>query len=86
MKKEKTRQQEKRESGLNYFIFALLAFAGLGLEVLIAFLIEPILYGLPMDQWGTNQFICHWILICIIWCIVTAILVLQAKSNMTSVS
>ena len=35
----------KKATGLKYLILALLAFAGLGLEVLLAFVLEPLMYG-----------------------------------------
>lgn len=67
--KEKTtgNKAEKKITGWSYMELALTAFAGLGIEVLYAFLIEPFLYGVPMQEWVAWQTILHWILTCITW-------------------
>lgn len=57
----------KQETGFTYFTLALLAFAGIGLEVLLAFLIEPIIYASPMAEWTVSQNIAHWVITCILW-------------------
>ena len=44
----------KKASGIHFLMLALLAFAGIGLEVLLAFGIEPLIYGaskLSVWQW-----------------------------------
>ena len=45
----------KKATGIKYLILALLAFAGLGLEVLLAFALEPLMYGSSMDSWNDLQ-------------------------------
>lgn len=52
-------------SGFDYLKLALLAFAGLGLEIILV-LIEPIIYSQPVDfkNWTV---ISHWVLTYIIW-------------------
>lgn len=57
----------KKVSGMNYLVLAMLAFAGLGLEVLLAFGIEPVIYGAPMKQWTDLQNVLHWVMTCILW-------------------
>lgn len=57
----------KKISGMNYMILALLAFAGLGLEMVLAFGIEPAIYGTAMSEWTNLQNIIHWIITCILW-------------------
>lgn len=39
-----------KKLGWNYFWLAMTAFGGLGLEILWAFLIEPMIYGAPMQE------------------------------------
>ncbi|MDR0839784.1 MAG: hypothetical protein LBN26_00110 [Christensenellaceae bacterium] len=78
---ENTPEPNKKESGLAYFILGLLAFAGLGLEALLAFFIEPVLYRSPMAQWGLRQYICHWVLTCLIWGIVVVALACQSRNR-----
>jgi len=65
----------KKVSGLNFFLLAICAFAGLGTEVIYAFLIEPAIYGVPMQDWNTVQSIIHWIITCITWSIIAFILI-----------
>lgn len=57
----------KKVSGINYFSLAALAFASIGLEVLLAFGIEPIIYGSPINEWTDLQTIIHWVVTCILW-------------------
>ena len=57
----------KKASGTDYLILALLAFAGIGLEVLLAFGIEQMIYGAPLSQWTVLQNIIHWVVTCILW-------------------
>lgn len=57
----------KKITGLNYLILALLALAGIGMEVVLALLLEPLLYGVKMNEWTTTQNIIHWIMTCIVW-------------------
>lgn len=55
------------KKGLLYLGMALLAFAGIGLEVLLAFVIEPPIFGAKFGEWSTAQNIIHWIGTCILW-------------------
>lgn len=57
----------KKATGIDFLILALLAFAGLGLELLLAFAIEPVLYGASMREWSDLQNILHWTFTCILW-------------------
>lgn len=68
--------------GLDYLYLALLAFGGLGLEVVLAFLIEPLIYGSEMNSWSTTESIIHWIITCILWCTVISLLIRSAKRKL----
>lgn len=57
----------KKATGINYIILAMLAFAGLGLEVVLAFWIEPMIYGSPINDWTDLQTIIHWVVTCSLW-------------------
>ena len=74
-------KENKKEkiTGGDYLSLGLYAFAGLGMEVLYAYLLEPVLYGAPMQDWSNMQIILHWILTCITWGIFAFILI--QKSN-----
>jgi hypothetical protein len=67
--------------GLNYLILSLLAFSGLGLEALLAFLIEPMIYGLQMGEWSVRQNILHWCITCLLWLLISSFLIKYAKNK-----
>ena len=48
----------KKPSGLKYLILAMLAFAGLGLEVVLAFVLEHLLYHAPMQSAPKRNLLC----------------------------
>lgn len=61
------KENTAKKLGWNYFWLAMTAFGGLGLECLYAFLLEPMLYGAPMQEWTTAQTILHWVITCATW-------------------
>lgn len=69
------------KKGLNFINLALYAFGGLGLEMIYAFGLEPMLYGSSMKEWTTTQSIIHWIITCITWGVVGYILTLVSKKK-----
>lgn len=71
----------KRASGMNYLVLAMAAFAGLGLEVLLAFGMEPVFYGAPMNQWTDLQNILHWVMTCGLWGTVSWYITQYAKNK-----
>ena len=70
-----------KAKGHNYIFLALYAFAGLGTEVLYAFLIEPAIYGTSIQEWTTIQNIIHWLITCITWGIIAVILIKLSKQK-----
>lgn len=72
---------DKKVTGWDYFSLGMLAFGGLGLEVLYASVLEPMLYGATMQDWNTSQRILHWIMTCITWVIVAYMLILTSKKK-----
>jgi hypothetical protein len=68
----------KTAKGINYLSLALTAFAGLAIEALYAYLLEPVIYGCSMKQWNVTQSICHWILTCITWGVIAFFIVRYA--------
>ncbi len=66
---------DKKITGMDYFGLGLYAFGGLGMEMLYAYLLEPMIYGAPMQEWSPVQTIMHWILTCITWGIFAAVLI-----------
>ncbi len=59
--------KQKEATGRDYLNLALFAFAGLGVEVIYAYIIEPAIYGGSMQEWSVVQTILHWIITCITW-------------------
>ena len=62
--------ESKKVSGLNFFLLALCAFAGMMTEAIYAYLIMPALFGASMQDWTTAQNIIHWVITCITWGII----------------
>lgn len=62
--KENTRL--KANSSIDHIGYALYAFGGLGIEVLLM-MIETSLYGQMSGTWSTMQKIIHWTITCLIW-------------------
>jgi len=71
----------KKKNGWKWLFPALLAFGGLGLEVVLAFFVEPVIYGVQMGQWNTAQNILHWIMTCVLWGIVYLSLMRWSKKK-----
>jgi hypothetical protein len=73
--------EKKEVRGKNYFNLAMLAFAGLGIEMIYAYLLEPALYGGTYSKWNEAQHICHWIMTCISWGGVTFLIIKYAHKK-----
>lgn len=71
----------KKATGFHYIFLALLAFSGLGLEALLAFVIEPMIYGSPINEWTAAQSIIHWVITCILWGAISWLIVRYAKKK-----
>ena len=76
---EKSAGENRGKHGLIFLIIALLAFGGLGLEMLLAFLIEPLIYGVGLNDFNTAQYIWHWIITCVLWAITAFLILLFSK-------
>lgn len=82
MKNQVNTDEKKQEiKGSSYLTLGLYAFAGLGMEALYAFLIEPALYGTAMENWNAGQTIIHWCLTCITWGIFAFVLIKKARQR-----
>lgn len=65
-----------------YFEYAMLAFGGLGLEVLYVYFLEPLFYGHSMQEFTTIECIIHWSVTIITWLVVAYLIVRSAKKNL----
>lgn len=71
---------EKKITGADYLYLALYAFAGIGLELILVGVIEP-LFGISLETYTTFQNIIHWVVTCIIWLIVGIFLIRLASKK-----
>ena len=67
------------KEGFFDLLMVLIAFAGLGFEAVLAFMIEPLLYGCDMKSWSVTQNVIHWILTCIVWGLTGFLVIRLAK-------
>lgn len=67
----------KKITGADYLYLALYAFAGIGLELVLVGVVEPI-FGLSIDTYTTVNHIIHWVVISIIWLLVGSFLIILA--------
>lgn len=71
----------KKLTGMECITSALTAFGGLGLEMLLAYVIEPMMYGVQMQEFNTTQHILHWIITCSLWGAVAVWLIKDIKKR-----
>ncbi|MEO3944592.1 hypothetical protein [Gorillibacterium sp. CAU 1737] len=74
---------KKELTGFDYFSYALYAFGGLGLEILLM-MIENQVYG-SSEKWAVSQHLLHWGLTCLLWGRMTFWLVKRLPSEGESV-
>lgn len=67
--------------GMDYIWLALTAFGGLGLEMVYAYLLEPMVYGCDMQSWNARQTILHWTITCTTWGIIAWYTVRKARKD-----
>lgn len=75
------KMEKKKIKGWDFLLLALIAFGGLGMEAIYAFLLEPMIYGTQMQEWGTGQTILHWIITYLTWGAFTWYLTRTAKKK-----
>lgn len=68
-------------NGLNFFCLSLLAFAGFGLEIILAFVLEPFFYGRGLNDFSTAENILHWVMTCLLWAGLSYLLIHIAKKK-----
>jgi len=78
---KKTDEKNTAVKGFDYLCLGLYAFGGLGMETLYAYLLEPLIYGAPMGEWGTLQTIFHWIITCMTWGIFAFVLIRKSEGK-----
>lgn len=79
--KKKMKQVFKSEA-YQYFKYAMWTFGGLALELVYAFLLEPIIYGHSMNEFTTVECMIHWSLTSITWVLVAFLILRSANKNL----
>ena len=77
----KVKTENKKVTGGDFLNLGLYAFAGLGMEVLYAYLLEPAVYGVTMESFSTAQKISHWILTCATWGLFALVLIKKSEKK-----
>lgn len=57
---------KKEDTAMDYLGYALYAFGGLGLEILLVML-ETSVWGVQRGNWTITQHVIHWSITCLIW-------------------
>lgn len=65
-----------------YFEYAMLAFGGLGLEIIYAYFMEPFFYGHSMKDFTTAECIIHWSITIITWLAAAFLIVKNAGKKL----
>ncbi len=68
-----------KSRGIIFLLLALLAFCGLGLELILALFIEPLLFGKALPDFTVFENIAHWCLTCIVWAAVAFVLLRSSQ-------
>ncbi|MGN0375974.1 MAG: hypothetical protein ACI4EN_10790 [Butyrivibrio sp.] len=67
--------------GFLYFQYSMWTFAGLGIEVLYAFVLEPLFYDHEMKEFTTTECIIHWTVTIITWLVISFLIVRSAEKK-----
>ncbi|MDO4303034.1 MAG: hypothetical protein Q4D94_03905 [Bacillota bacterium] len=78
---KKSVKENRTVKGFDYLCLGLYAFAGLGMEALYAYLLEPVIYGASMGEWSTLHTILHWSITCITWGLFAFVLIRKAEGK-----
>lgn len=63
----KYREVGRAKAGFTFFGYGLESFGVIGLELLLVYVIEPMIYHRPMQEFTKAQIICHWVVTCLLW-------------------
>lgn len=71
-----------KKQGLWYLIFAFIVLGGICLEFIWAFVLEPCIFHVSMEEYTAAQTIFHWVLTSISWICVAMIILQAAKMKL----
>ena len=52
---------------MDFMWLSLTAFLGLIVDALLVYILEPMLWGVPMQKWSTEAYVLHYMIIYIVW-------------------
>lgn len=73
----KTRAKE----GFKFLSYGLEAFAVIGIELLLAYVIEANIYHKGFNEYSTGQSILHWVITCICWGVGAFLVIMDCKKH-----
>lgn len=77
------KQKQVKTSCWDYLWYALYAFAGLGAELVLLSVFEPLLFkGIKPADYSTLQHIVHWMLTILCWAVISLFLVRRSKQKL----
>lgn len=71
----------ENRKGMIYLLLSICSYVIILLEAILAYTIEPLYFHKTIDSWDTINFIFHWISICVVWLILSVLLILFAKKK-----
>ena len=80
----KTAILKKENTIMDYLGYALYAFGGLGIEILLMML-ETNLWGISSNQWTIPQNVIHWTVTCLIWVCLAFLLLKQIPKHCSKI-
>lgn len=69
------------KKGYRFLELSLYAFGGLGIEALLVFFVEPLIFNKSFNNFSVTENILHWIITCIIWGGLSYLLIKKAKKS-----
>lgn len=75
---------KKEKIAMDYLGYALYAFGGLGIEILLMML-ETNLWGISNSQWTISQHVIHWSVTCLIWGVLAFLLLKQVPKQYSKI-
>lgn len=69
------------KQGYKFLELSLYAFGGLGIEALLVFFVEPLIFNKSFNNFSVTENILHWIITCIIWGGLSYVLIRKAKKS-----
>lgn len=73
--------KDRVKEGFKFLSYALEAFGVIGIELLLAYVIEANVYHIGIKEYSAVQSIIHWVVICICWGVGAYIVIMDCKKH-----